>query len=73
MQRTKTEKRQAVCIVLYFILLAIPFLGAVLQQNGEVSFSFGARQLGLLGNSLKLGISVAALSLLLGFFGALFL
>lgn len=73
MQRTKTEKRQAVCIVLYVILLAIPFLGAVLQQNGEVSFSFGARQLGLLGNSLKLGISVAALSLLLGFFGALFL
>ena len=73
MRKTKTEKIQTVCIVLYAILLAIPFLGAVLQQNGSVSFSLGARQLGLLGNSLKLGISAAVLSLLLGFFGAIFL
>ena len=60
-------------MMIYGVFVSLPLAGAVLQQNTALEVSLGIRQWALLGNSLKLGLAVTALDLLLGFFCALYI
>ena len=73
MKRKYIYRLQLLGVFIYLIIVSSPLLGAFMQQSEKIKLSFSIRQFNLLGNSFKLGIIVTIISLILGFFCALFI
>lgn len=73
MKRKNTDWILLIGVLIYLFIITIPLAGALAQQTGKIDGSIGLRQISLLGNSLKLGITVTMIDLLLGFFCAIYI